>query len=64
MERQELIEDFKTFLKDNQETIKDKIQRIEDIPEDDEWYTEDEWDEVYEGEVKCNIDKYNIGDIW
>ena len=59
MNREEMIEDFKAFLRD-QDIIKDRIQRIEDIPEDDEWFTEDEWDEIYEREVKKNMKREEV----
>ena len=60
MNREEMIEDFNAFLRDNQDIIKDRIQRIEDIPEDDEWFMEDEWDEIYEREVKKNIKREEV----
>ncbi len=60
MNREEMIEDFKAFLRDNQDIIKDRIQRIEDIPEDDEWFMENEWDEIYEREVKKNMKREEV----
>ncbi len=60
MNREEMIEDFKAFLRDNQDIIKDRIQRIEDIPEDDEWFMENEWDEIYEREVKRNMKREEV----
>jgi hypothetical protein len=45
------IDDFKAFLDANREQILEHIVRIEDLPEDDEWFQEDEWDEIYEQEV-------------
>ncbi len=38
------IDDFKAFLDANREQILEHIVRREDLPEDDEWFQEDEWD--------------------
>lgn len=45
------VGDFKAFLDANREQIQKHIVRIEDLPEDDPWFQEDEWDEIYEQEV-------------
>lgn len=45
------VGDFKAFLNANREQILKRVVRIEDLPEDDEWFQEDEWDEIYEQEV-------------
>lgn len=45
------VQDFKKFLKDNRELLHKKAVRIEDLPPDDDWILDDEWDEIYEQEV-------------
>lgn len=45
------VDDFKAFLDANREQILKNVVKIEDLPEDDEWFQEDEWDEIYEQEV-------------
>lgn len=47
--RQQIIDDFKQFFSENKEKILAKVVRIEDLPEDDEWF-DDEYDErgIYE----------------
>ena len=45
------VQDFKEFLKDNRELLNKKAVRIEDLPPDDDWILDDEWDEIYEQEV-------------
>lgn len=47
MTRDETIENFKQFLRDNQDKLQDKIINIEDLSVDDDWFSEDEWDEEY-----------------
>ncbi|MDY6405407.1 MAG: hypothetical protein SPL87_08280 [Synergistales bacterium] len=41
------VDDFKAFLDANREQILKNVVKIEDLPEDDEWFQEDEWDEIY-----------------
>lgn len=48
------VDDFKAFLDANREQILKNVVKIEDLPEDDEWFQEDEWDEIYEQEVLKN----------
>lgn len=45
------VDDFKAFLDANREQILKNVVKIEDLPENDEWFQEDEWDEIYEQEV-------------
>ncbi|SFC62578.1 hypothetical protein [Butyrivibrio sp. YAB3001] len=48
------VEDYKEFLKENRELLHKNAVRIEDLPLDDDWNLDDEWDEIYEQEVlKC-----------
>ncbi len=51
MNRTEMINDFKNFLRENQESIQNHITKIEDMSPDDEWALEDEWDKIYLQEV-------------
>lgn len=45
------VDDFEAFLDANREQILKNVVKIEDLSEDDEWFQEDEWDEIYEQEV-------------
>lgn len=45
------VEDFKELLAANRDEILAQTISLEDLPEDDEWFREDEWDEIYEREV-------------
>lgn len=47
MNRTEMINDFKNFLRDNQESLNNHITKIEDMSPDDEWALDDEWDKIY-----------------
>ena len=47
MEPIRTIEDFKTFLAKNKELIHNNAIDADDIPLDDEWMQEDEWEEDY-----------------
>ena len=49
--RTELIEDFKNFLKENDDLVREHSVRIEDIPPDNDWILDSEWDEIYRQEV-------------
>ena len=60
MEKTNTVEDFKRFFKENREKILEHSVRIEDLPADDEWLQDDEWDEIYKQEV---IDKHGNGRI-
>lgn len=51
MNRAEIIQDFKEYFEENQEEFLNRAVNIEDLPADDEWVLDDEWDEVYEREV-------------
>lgn len=63
MNRTETIKDFKRFLSTNREMLQDITIKINDLPADNEWLQDDEWDQIYEQEV-LEIEKYNIGDVW
>ena len=65
MDREKLIENFEEFLRKNKETIRDKVQRIEDLSLDDEWFEDEGWDELYVREREMKKGKnYTVGDIW
>lgn len=47
------VNDFKKFIKMNQEEFYEKIVKADDISINDEWMQEKQWDEYYkEGEEK------------
>lgn len=47
------VNDFKKFIKMNQEEFYEKIVKADDISINDEWMQEKQWDEYYkEGEKK------------
>lgn len=48
------IEDFKSFLAKNKELIRNSAIDADDIPIDDEWMQEDEWEEDYKRGVVNN----------
>ena len=45
------VEDFEKFLLAHRDEILSKVVDINDLPDDDEWFQEDEWDEIYERTV-------------
>jgi hypothetical protein len=45
------VQDYKEFLKENRELLHKNAVRIENLPPDDDWILDDEWDEIYEQEV-------------
>ena len=51
MNRTELIEDFKNFLKENEDLVREHSVRIEDLPPDDDWILDSEWDEINSNSV-------------
>ncbi|MBR0132151.1 MAG: hypothetical protein IJM14_03605 [Lachnospiraceae bacterium] len=52
MEKIETIEDFRRFVERNRDLIREKSVEVCDLPEDDDWINDDEWDVIYEREVK------------
>ena len=63
MDRTESIKDFKSFLNSNREKLLDMAVAIKDIPADDDWIQDDEWDEII---AVCNFvpvsrEGYRIG---
>lgn len=47
MDRSETIKDFRSFLCENQEKLRDIAVAIKELPIDDDWIQNDEWDEIY-----------------
>ena len=54
MDKIETVEDFKEFLSSNREKLLNFAINIKDLPSDDDWIQDDEWDEVYQQEVIKN----------
>ena len=54
MDKIETVEDFKKFLSNNREKLLNSAVNIKDLPSDDDWIQDDEWDEVYKQEVIKN----------
>ena len=54
MDKEETIKDFKRFLSNNREKLLDISVDIKDLPPDDDWIQEDEWNEIYKQEVLKN----------
>jgi len=55
MNKIETVSDFKKFLKDNREAVLEKTIKIEDLPPDDDWVMDNEWDNIYHNEVLGNV---------
>ena len=53
MEKIETIDDFRQFVEKNRDLIREKSVEVSDLPEDDDWINDDEWDVIYEREVKA-----------
>ena len=45
---------LKDYLKENRDLLHKNAVRIEDLPPDDDWILDDEWDEIYKQEVLKN----------
>lgn len=43
----ETVQDFRNFLKDNRDTLREKAVEIEKLPPDDEWVNDSSWDQIY-----------------
>ena len=54
MDKIKTVEDFKKFLNNNRDKLIDLAVNIKDLPLDDEWIQDDEWDKVYKNEVITN----------
>ena len=51
VDRTELIEDFKNFLKENEDLVREHSVRIEDLPPYDDLILDSEWDEINSNSV-------------
>lgn len=51
MKKIETIQDFKQFLNTNRDKLRAHAIKVEELPPEDEWIQEDEWDEIYKREV-------------
>ena len=54
MKRIKSVEEFKKYMSDNTDLIREKITYADDINIDDEWMKEDIWDDIYQKEVVNN----------
>ena len=54
MDKIKTVEDFKKFLNNNRDKLLDLAVNIKDLPPDDEWIQDDEWDKGYKNEVITN----------
>ena len=50
MEKIETVQDFKRFLNNNRDKLLERTIRVEELPPEDEWIQDDEWDEIYKQE--------------
>ena len=50
MEKIETIQDFKHFLNSNRANLLEHAIKVEDLPSDDEWIRDDDWDEIFKQE--------------
>ncbi len=48
------VKDFKQFLNINREKVFAHVIEAGKLPINDEWMQEDQWDEIYEQEMKKN----------
>lgn len=51
MKKNETFDDFRNFLKDNRQRVLKNAVSIENLPADNEWIMDDEWDEIYNRDV-------------
>lgn len=58
--RQQIIDDFKQFFSEHKEQILANVVRIEDLPEDDEWFDDDYKDERGQNETICKHSRYRV----
>lgn len=54
IERDEIIQEFRDFLRVNHDELLQRAVNIEELPIDDEWIQDDDWDEIYKQEVESN----------
>ena len=46
MEKIKTVEDFKRFLNNHRDKLLEHAVRIEELPPDDEWIQDDDWEEI------------------
>lgn len=51
MKKIETVQDYKCFLNNNRDKLLKQAIKIEELPTDDEWIQDEEWDEIYKQEV-------------
>lgn len=51
MKKIETVDDFRDFLNANRNRILENAVKIEELPADDKWIMDKEWDEIYNQEV-------------
>lgn len=54
MKKIKSVEEFKKYMNDNCDLIREKITYADEITIDDEWMQDNIWDEVYQKEVVKN----------
>ena len=54
IESVEIIRDFKKLLSANCDELLQRAVNIEEIPVDDDWIQDNDWDEIYKQEVESN----------
>ena len=47
MDRTKEIIEFKNFLNEHQNEVRKNTIKIKDLPKDDPWIRDDEWDRIY-----------------
>lgn len=48
------VEEFKKYMQDNSDLVRENIISADEITIDDEWMKDDVWDEIYQKEVVNN----------
>lgn len=54
MKKIETVQDFRQFLNINRDKLIRHAVRVEELPSDDEWIQDDNWDELYKKEITGN----------
>ena len=54
MESIKSVEEFKKYMKDNCNLVRENITYADEITLDDEWMQDNVWDEIYQKEVVNN----------
>ena len=59
IKRDEIIQDFKKFLSVNRDELLQRAVNIEELPADDDWIQDNDWDEIYKQEVESTVKGYS-----